>query len=125
MSGNGTNFVGPNTELEEFINKLDKIEIEISAANNGIKWHFNPPLGSHSGVIYETMIRAAKGVIYGILSQVSIKDEELSTACAGAEDLFNSRPLTYQTTNIKDDTPLTPVLSFCKILLVKNFFQTV
>ena len=108
ISDNGTNFVGANTELKELISKLDKSKIEKSAANNGIKWHFNPPLGPHFGGVHETMIKAAKRAIYGILSKADITDEELSTAFTGAEDLISSRPLTYQTADIKDDIPLTP-----------------
>ena len=108
MSDNGTNFVGVNTELKELISKLDKSKIEKSAANNGIKWHFNPPLGPHFGGVHETMIKAAKRAIYGILSKADIADEELLTEFTGAEDLINSRPLTYQTADIKDDIPLTP-----------------
>ena len=106
-SANGTNYVGANTELKELIIKLDKSKIEKVAANNWIKWHFNPPLGPHFGGVHETMIKAATRAIYGILSKADIKDEELSTAFTGAEDLINSRSLTYQTADIKDDIPLT------------------
>ena len=35
-------------------------------------------------------------------------DKELITACTGAESLINSRPLTYQSANVDDCTPLTP-----------------
>ena len=108
MSDNGTNFVGANTELKELISKLDKSKIEKSATNNGIKWHFNPSLDPHFGGVYETMIKAAKRAIYGILSKADIADEELLTEFTGAEDLINSRPLTYQTADIEDDIPLTP-----------------
>ena len=104
----GTNFVGANTELKELICKLDKSKIEKSAANNGIKWHFNPPSGTHFGGIHATMITAVKRAIYRILSKADITDEEVSTAFTGAEDLLNSRPLTYQIADIKDDIPLTP-----------------
>ena len=100
--------LGANTELKELISKLDKSKIGKSAANNGIKWHYNPPLGPHFGGIHETMIKAAKREIYGIPSKADITDEELSTAFTGAEDLINSRPLTYQTADIKDDIALTP-----------------
>ena len=65
LSDNGTNFVGANTELKELTRKLDKSNIEKSAANNGIKWHFNPPLGPHFSGVHQTMIKAAKRAIYG------------------------------------------------------------
>ena len=54
------------------------------------------------------MIRAAKKAIYHILGNVDVNDEELMTAFTGAESLLNSWPFTYQTSNPKDDTPLTP-----------------
>lgn len=34
-------------------------------------------------------------------------DEELITACTGVEGFLNSRPLTYQSANPRDDVPLT------------------
>ena len=108
MSDDGTNFVRAKTELKELISKLGKSKIEKSAAKNGIKWLFNPQLCPHFGGVHETMIKAAKRTIYVILSKADITDEDLSTAVTGAEDLINSRPLTYQTADIKDDIPLTP-----------------
>ena len=100
--------VGVNTERKELISKLDKSKIETSAANNGIKWHFNPPLVPHFGGAYETMIKAAKRAIYGILNKADTIDEVLSTAFTSVENLINSRPLTCQTADIKDDILLTP-----------------
>ena len=108
MSDNGSNFDGTNTKLKELISKLDKSKIEKSAANNGIKWHFSPALGPHIVGVHETMIKAAKRAVYDILSKADIIDEELSTTFTGAEDLINSRSLTYQTADIKDGIPLTP-----------------
>lgn len=54
------------------------------------------------------MIKSAKRAIYAILGNADITDEELLTAFTGAESLFNSRPLTYQSANPKDNVPLTP-----------------
>ena len=82
MSYNDTNFILVNTELKELINRLDKSKIEKSATN--------------------------KRAIYHILSKAGITDEESSTTFTGEEDLINSRPLTYQTADIKDDILLTP-----------------
>ena len=54
------------------------------------------------------MIKAAKKAIFAILQNADVNDEELLTAFMGAESLINSRPLTYQTANPKDNVPLTP-----------------
>ena len=53
-------------------------------------------------------MKAAKKAIYAVLSSSDVTDEELITVVTGAESLLNSRPLTYQSANIKDDVPLTP-----------------
>lgn len=108
ISDNGTNFVGANRELQELVEKLDRNKIASSTANRGVKWHFNPPLAPHFGGVHETMIKAAKKAIYGILGNADVTDEELMTAFTGAEGLINSRPLTYQSANPADDVPLTP-----------------
>ena len=108
ISDNGTNFVGANRELCELVKSLDKDKIKRSAANKGIKWHFNPPLAPHFGGVHETMIKAAKRAIYVILGNADVSDEELITAFTGAEALINSRPLTYQSASPEDDVPLTP-----------------
>ena len=108
LSDNGTNFVGGNSELKDLINSLDKDKINTSTANKGIKWHFNAPLGPHLGGVFESMIKAAKRAVTGILGNADVTDEELHTAFTGAESLLNLRPLTYQSADIKDDVPLTP-----------------
>ena len=54
------------------------------------------------------MIKAAKRAIASILGNADITDEELVTAVVAAEALINSRPLTYQTANPSDESPLTP-----------------
>ena len=90
------------------MNQLDNKEIQERTVDQGIKWEFNPPLDPHFGGAHEIMIKAAKKAIYAILNNADVNDEELLTAFIGAEALLNSRPLTYQTSNPKDATPLTP-----------------
>lgn len=108
FSDNGTNFTGAYTELKELVGHLDQAKIKSSFANKGIKWNFNPPSDPYFGCVFETMIKPAKKAVYGILNNADITDEELVTGFNGAEDLINSRPLTYQSSNIKDELPLTP-----------------
>ena len=47
VSDNGGNFVAADKELQEVVRSLDQDRIIKSAANRGIKWHFNPPLSRH------------------------------------------------------------------------------
>ena len=54
------------------------------------------------------MIKSATKTIYAILNSADITDEELLSAVVGAEGLLNSRPITYQSANPADLTPLTP-----------------
>ena len=108
ISDNGTNFVGANRELRELVTKLNQGKIKRSAANKGVKWHFNKPLAPHFGGVHETTIKAAKRAIYTILGNADVTDEELIAAFTGEEALLNSRPLTYQSASPEDDVPLTP-----------------
>ena len=108
VSDNGTNFVGADRELGELVQALDQQRIVDEAASEGIDWHFNPPLGSHHGGIFEALIKSAKKALKAILGQASLTDEELQTAIVETEGLLNSRPLTYTSSDPKDDDVLTP-----------------
>ena len=60
VSDNGGNFVAADKELQDLVKRLAQNRIIKSAANHGIKWHFNPPLSPHVGGAHEIMIKAAK-----------------------------------------------------------------
>ena len=106
ISDNGTNFVAASKELCELICKDQKVQT--NTTSKGIKWTFNPPYAPHFGGVFEIMIKSEKRAIIAILSNADVKDKELMTAFCGAEALINSRPLTYQSADIKDNVPLTP-----------------
>ena len=108
---NGTNFVGGSNELKE-LEALDK-KIQETTTSYGVTWHFNPPLAPHFSGVPEIMIKAAKKAVFSILGSADIADEELLSAVVGAEGLINSRPLTYQSTNATNPTPLTPNHFLC------------
>jgi hypothetical protein len=107
-SDNGRNFVGASRELGELVAQLSQDKITKSTTSYSVKWNFNPPAAPHFGGVFEIMIKAAKRAVYAILGSADVTDEELSTAFIGAEALLNSRPLTYQSANPQDITPLTP-----------------
>ena len=108
FSDNGTNFKAADKELKTLISEFEPEIIKKSIANKGVAWNFNPLLAPHFGGAHETMIKAAKKANNAILGNADINDEELITAIVGAEALINSRPLTYQSANPVDNTPLTP-----------------
>ena len=59
-------------------------------------------------ILWEPMKNSAKRAIIATLGNADVTDEELMTAFTGAESLLNSRPVTYQSANLEDTTPLTP-----------------
>ena len=108
VSDLGTNFIGADRELRGLVDGLDQNRIQDQTVDKGVKWLFNPPLALHFGGVHEVMIKAAKKAIRAILRNADVNDEELMTAFVGVEALLNSRPLTYQSADPRDATPLTP-----------------
>ena len=108
ISDNGTQFVSGEKELRKLVNNLNTEEIKEKTANRNINWKFNPPYSPHHGGVFESMIKSAKRAMYSQINESDITDEELITIITGAEAMLNSRPLTYQSANAKDITPLTP-----------------
>ena len=53
-------------------------------------------------------MKSAKKAIKIILGDADIRDEELHTAICGAEEMINSRPITYLGADPNDPAPLTP-----------------
>ena len=108
ISDNGTNFVGYVSELKELYSKMDKTKITREAAVQKIDWKFIPPNVPHFGGVHESIVKCAKRALYKILGNADIRDEELDTAVTSVEALINSRPLTYQSSNGRDNAVLTP-----------------
>lgn len=106
LSDNGTNFKGIERASAEH-------QPGQSAANDsqwGCEMAIQPttrPTFRWSSWKYDQWCKEGKA-IYAILQNADIRDEELITACTEAEALVNSRPLTYQSANAADVTPLTP-----------------
>ena len=108
ISDNGTNFVGCVSELKELYSKMDKTKITREAAVQKIDWKFISPNAPHFGGVHESIVKCAKKALYKILGNADITDEELVTAVTNVEALINSRPLTYRSSNPRDNVVLTP-----------------
>ena len=108
ISDRSTNFVGVVGELTKLASQLDRRHLQSETAELGLTWRFNPPSAPHFGGAHEVMVKAAKKAIYAVVGERDVNDEELITVFAGMESLLNSRPLTYQSSDPRDDVPLTP-----------------
>uniref|UniRef100_A0A182R565 Uncharacterized protein n=1 Tax=Anopheles funestus TaxID=62324 RepID=A0A182R565_ANOFN len=58
-------------------------------------WRFIPPGTPHMGSSWERMVRTAKETLAVLQEGTRLTDEIVLTSILEAEDLVNSRPLTY------------------------------
>ena len=54
------------------------------------------------------MVKACKKATDAVVRDRVVTDEKLITVFAGVEPLLNSRPLTYQSSDLRDSVPLAP-----------------
>jgi len=95
---NGTNFVGAIRDMRElrqaFLKCVQQETILDFSAQEEISWHFNPPLASHFGGIWETGVKAMKFHLKRVAGTALLNCDEMETLLAQIEAVLNSRPLT-------------------------------
>ncbi|CAH8595656.1 unnamed protein product [Schistosoma guineensis] len=107
-SDNGTNFVGATSELRANMSVWDKHKINDLTVSKGIRWHFNPPLASHRGGVWERLIRSVRRILLSISNGQILHDDSLATYFVEVERILNNRPIVPATSDEKDDLVLTP-----------------
>ncbi len=107
-SDNGTNFVGAEKELLQFVQGWDQVQISSSMVEKGIHWKFNPPAAPHHGGSWERLVRSFKRVFYAVVGSRRLTDEILSTTFCLVEQILNARPLSPASSDPNDLTALTP-----------------
>lgn len=88
-SGNGTSFVGGNKELRFTISQWNVQQIHGFFLQRHIKWIFNPPLGSHHGVVWERRLRTVRKVPNAVQKEHALDDEGLSTLISELKHLLS------------------------------------
>ena len=58
--------------------------------------------------MFESLIKVAKKTLKSIVGNAGLNDDELQTAIKEVEALMNSRPLTCEGTDARDEPVLTP-----------------
>ncbi|XP_044747591.1 uncharacterized protein LOC123308803 [Coccinella septempunctata] len=97
---NGTNFVGTNRELIKLM--------KIAAEREVIRFHFNPPSGSHFGGLFEAAVKSVKSHFYRVIGSQILTFEEFYTLLTLIESVLNSRPLCATSSDPDDLNCLTP-----------------
>ena len=107
-SDNGTNFVGAEKELREALASLNHNRIQGVLLQDGIRWSFNPPAGSHHGGVWERVICMVRKVLTSVLHLQTLDDDGLHTVLCEVEAILNDRPITKLSDDPNDLEPLTP-----------------
>ncbi|CAI6376545.1 unnamed protein product [Macrosiphum euphorbiae] len=93
-SDNGTNFIGANRLLGEFLNNnsIRKGILEYSH-QEGIDWRFIPPHAPHFGGLWEAGVKSTKYHLRRCIGDSILNFEELHTVLVQIEAVLNSRPV--------------------------------
>ena len=100
-SDQGTNFVGAKNELAAALQELDQVRVKEFLRAKECDWinfNMNVPAASHMGGIWEKMIKSVRSVLSVLLQEqgAQLGDEALRTLMTEAENVINSRPLTFE-----------------------------
>jgi len=107
LSDNGTNFrfvqplVGPGKDI-----KLSDFAINKYLSSNSIEWTFIPAFAPWFGGAYERLIRIVKASLQKSFGLQLLNLVEFQTVLCQAEDIMNSRPISYVSSDLMQ--PLTP-----------------
>ncbi|XP_058837537.1 uncharacterized protein LOC131693614 [Topomyia yanbarensis] len=107
FSDNATCFRGANAATTKMIQKINE-ECARKVISTVTSWHFNPPGTPHMGGIWERMVRSVKEALKVLDDGWKLTDEILSTSLAEAEDMINTRPLTYVPQDDDGEEAITP-----------------
>ncbi|XP_062538555.1 uncharacterized protein LOC134206839 [Armigeres subalbatus] len=104
FSDNGTNFQGADRVLQHQISQ--GLSETFTSANT--KWNFLPPGAPHMGGAWERLVRSVKAAMDEAYKEGKLDDEGLQTLVVEAENMVNTRPLTYLPLDSEEAEALTP-----------------
>ena len=105
-SDQGTNLIRVDEALKEVIKGWNQQKVNSSCSQKGIEWIFYPPTASHSGGLWERIIRSVRQILIRVmLKEQILSNKVLSTVMAEVVNILNSRPLSRNSDNPQDEQP--------------------
>ena len=104
LSDNHKTFIAGETFLLEM---QQDPAVQEYLSTNQIRWKHQTPRSPWMGGYFERLVRTVKAGLATAISRKLLTFEEFSTIVKEAENIVNSRPLTYQSDSSRD-IPLTP-----------------
>ncbi|KAF7655539.1 hypothetical protein LDENG_00054600 [Lucifuga dentata] len=109
ISDNGTNFRGGEKELQDTFNQLcPALQEQLEKCKVRFVW--NPPHAPHFGGSWEREVRAIKTALRVAIGGQIVTEEVLRTLLVEVEEMLNSKPIGYVSSDISDPDPVTPNL---------------
>ena len=105
ISDNASTFVSANNQLKEL---FQSHTLKETLTTEGIEWLFIPKKVPWYGRFWERLIGLTKSTIKKVLGRAAVNLCTLQTIVVEVEAILNDRPLTYVSSDIKDEEALTP-----------------
>ena len=105
VSDNASTYQSAAEELTQLFNSENLATLLTS---RGVEWKFVPKRAPWYGGFWERSIGLTKTSLKKVLGRANINLEELQTLTTEIEAILNDRPLTYVSSDVEDDHPLTP-----------------
>jgi transposase InsO family protein len=105
VSDNASTYQSAAEELSLLFSSTD---LQTHLNNRGIEWKFIPKRAPWYGGFWERLIGLTKQSLKKVLGKANINIKELQTVVTEIEAALNDRPLTYCSSELNDEGPLTP-----------------
>ncbi|XP_074657128.1 uncharacterized protein LOC141910296 [Tubulanus polymorphus] len=82
-------------------------------SKKGVAWSFITKRAPWHGGFWERLVGIVKMVLKKVIGRAHISFDDFRTVVSEAEAIVNDRPLTYSSTDINDEAPVTPSQLMC------------
>ncbi|MCP4490541.1 MAG: DDE-type integrase/transposase/recombinase [Gammaproteobacteria bacterium] len=110
ISDNAAQFKLAKTTLDQAWSQIFQSEDVVNyCAKEGMEWHFIPEFAPWQGGAYERMVGLCKSGLKKAIGHKLLEMDQFETLLCEAEAVVNSRPLTYNTSDISSPIILHPI----------------